>query len=495
MVFTDEKMYKLILEKMYKLILFAALTLFCYPSKAQLATIDFGKVKQVIDGFGASTAWHGQLTTAEADAAFRNDNSNQMGLSILRVRISPNTTDWWAGWADEKANAQKAKARGAMILASPWSPPASMKTNNNENGGELKPESYAAYANHLKSFCTTLGNVDVVSLQNEPNIQVGYESCTWSPAQLLAFCKNNAAAIGKPVMAPEAFNFDKNYSDPILNDSTANSHVTYIGGHLYGAKAYNYTNAISKGKKVWMTEKYFDLDDIGTCLTMAKEITECMYNNMNAYVWWYLRQPGCNLMETGGKLKKTGYTMGQYSKFIRPGYFRVDATYQPVTGVYVVAFKGKDQNVMVVINQNKTAKSQAFTFKNDTITGVRKYVTSGTKNISNEGFITCSNNLFSDNLEAQSITTYVTQNFPTGINTTTDPEIRIFPNPASDYFQLSSIENVTGVELFNLFGQQLISIPNPQSATIDISSLTPGIYLVKMRKKESEKCFRLIKNY
>ena len=475
-----------------KLAFFAALLLSCFQPKAQLATIDLGNVKQIIDGFGASTAWHAQLTANEADAAFKNENAEQMGLSILRVRISPNSTDW-SGWADEKANAQKAKARGAMILASPWSPPASMKTNNNVIGGELKPESYSTYASHLKTFCTYLGNVDVVSIQNEPNIEVGYESCNWTPTQLLAFCKNNASAIGKPVMAPEAYNFDKNYSDPILNDSTANANIQYIGGHLYGAKAYNYANAITKGKKVWMTEKYFNPDDMATCLVMAKEITECMYFNMNAYIWWYLRQPGCNLMDAGGKLKKKGYTMGQFSKFVRPGYSRVEATYQPVTWVYVVAFKGKDRNVVVVANQNTTAKTQAFTFKNETITGVRKYVTSATKNISDEGVIPCSNNSFSDLLEAQSITTYITQNFPTGANTTINPEIKIFPNPASDYFQLSSLIDVTSLELSNLLGQRLTVLAHPQSSKIDISSLTPGIYLIKIQKKDSEQSFRLLK--
>jgi hypothetical protein len=243
-----------------------------------------------------------------------------------------------------------------------------------------------------------------------------------------------------------------------------------------------------------MTEHYYDPEDIGTCITMAKEISECLYNNMNGYVWWYLRQATCNLMEAGGKLKKKGYTMGQFSKFIRPGYFRVDATYQPVTGVYVVAFKGKDRNVMVVINQNTVAKTQTFTFKNDTITSVRKYMTTSIKNISNEGFIACLNNSFSDNLLGQSITTYVTQNYPTAINTTKAPEISIFPNPASTYFQLSSLVDVTGVELFNLWGEQLISLPNPQSAKIDISSLAQGIYVAKIRRKESEKCFRVIKN-
>jgi len=459
---------------------------------AQVATIDVSKAKQVIDGFGACTAWHVQFTSAEADAAFKNENSEQMGLSILRVRIAPSSTEW-PGWADEKANAQKAKARGAMILASPWSPPAALKTNNNTIGGELKSESYAAYANHLKTFCTYLGNVDVVSIQNEPNIEVDYESCNWTPAQLLAFCKNNASAIGKPVMAPEAFNFDKNYSDPILNDPTANAHVQYIGGHLYGATAYNYSNAITRGKKVWMTEKYFNPDDIATCITMAKEIIDCMYYNMNAYVWWYLRQPGCNLIEAGGKLKKKGCTMGQFSKFVRPGYFRIEATYQPKTGVYMVAFKGKDQNVVVVVNQNKNKVSQSFSFKNDTVFSVKKYVTSDSKNINDEGTITCAVNSFSDNLDAQSITTYVSSKIPTAIHFLKETEISIFPNPASQYLQLSTVEAVTNLQIFNILGQPMISKTNPETPTIDISGLNSGLYLIRIRQEGRDKTFRFFK--
>ncbi|HCY42867.1 MAG TPA: glucuronoxylanase XynC [Prolixibacteraceae bacterium] len=473
-----------------KIVLLSIFAFLIFNLNAQEAIIDVSKVKQVIDGFGASTAWHGQLTTPEADAAFKNDKSNQMGLSILRVRIDPSSS-WWN---DEKQNAIRAKNRGAMILASPWSPPASMKTNNNTTGGELKPSSYADYAIHLKNFCSHLGNVDVVSLQNEPNIEVGYESCNWTPAQLLTFCKNNASAIGKPVMAPEAFNFDKNYSDPILNDSTANAHVQYIGGHLYGASAYNYTNAISKGKKVWMTEKYFNPDDIETCITMAKEITDCMYNNMNAYVWWYLRQPGCNLIEAGGKLKKKGFTMGQYSKFVRPGFNRVDATYQPKTKVYLVAFKGKDQNVVVVINQNKNTVSQIFSFKNDTVFSVKKYVTSGSKNLNDEGTLKCTSNSFTDNLDAQSITTYVTSKIPTGNHTLKEPEIRIFPNPASDIIQLSSIENVTGWQVYDVLGKKFFTQKHPTSSVVGISSLNSGIYIIRIQQKEKEYSFKFVKN-
>jgi glucuronoarabinoxylan endo-1,4-beta-xylanase len=90
-------------------------------SSAQVANIDAGNIKQYIDGFGASTAWHGQLSDKEANAAFKNDSVNQLGLSILRIRIDENRN-----YSDELKNAQKAKARGTIVFASPWNPPSNM---------------------------------------------------------------------------------------------------------------------------------------------------------------------------------------------------------------------------------------------------------------------------------------------------------------------------------------------------------------------------------
>ena len=44
-------------------------------SIAQVANIDAGNLKQYIDGFGASTAWHGQLTE---------DIKRRLFLSVVR---------------------------------------------------------------------------------------------------------------------------------------------------------------------------------------------------------------------------------------------------------------------------------------------------------------------------------------------------------------------------------------------------------------------------
>jgi glucuronoarabinoxylan endo-1,4-beta-xylanase len=453
---------------------FVALCSLLSNAHGQAATVNLTSMKQAIDGFGASTAFHGQITQTEANAAFGNSANNQLGLSILRVRIDPSST----AWNDEKLNAQKAKALGATILATPWTPPASMKSNNSTIGGQLLPASYSAYAAHLKSFCDNLGNVDVVSIQNEPNITVNYESCTWSAAQFLTFCKSNAASIGHPVMMPETYNYDISYSDPTLNDATAAANIAYIGLHLYGATMKSYATATNKGKKLWMTEYYLNPDDIGTCLTIGKQILDCMYNDMSAYVWWYLRMPGCNIINSDGSILKKGYTIAQFSKFVRPGYHRVDATYQPQTNVSVVAFTGA-QTVIVAVNQNTSSKSQTFTFQNGTVASVAKYTTSSSKNLSSDGNTAISSNSFTSTLDAQSITTFVGK-----------PSTAISQSPmpsSSNTMQFSALApgNVSLV-LYTLNGQRyaekLISrLSGPVSLQSALRDIAPGAYILQIR--------------
>lgn len=379
---------------------------------AQAALIDLAAPRQTIDGFGASTAWHGPIGDAEADAAFGN-GANQMGLSILRVRIDPMPMAWQA----EKSNAQKAKSRGAAILASPWTPPPAMKTNNDMVGGELRPDQYPAYAAHLRSFCAALGTVDVVSLQSEPNIRVKYESCSWTGAQIRDFCKSQGDAVGAPLMMPEAFNFDPAMSDPALDDPDAARKVSYVGGHLYASRPFTYSKALDAGKKVWMTEFYVNDDEAGGVLQMGRQILDCMVSGMHAYVWWYLSLPYCNLVKRDGTLMRKGYAMAQFSKFIRPGYRRIEAAYQPQPGVFVAAFRG-ETTVIVAINQNTEAKVQPFAIANGTIPAPRKFVTSASKNLADEGLVGLTGDAFTAALDAQSITTFVAT-----------PSTRISPRP------------------------------------------------------------------
>lgn len=73
----------------------------------------------------------------------------------MRLHIAPATwtsstkTAGTSAWTAELANGKAAQTLGATIFASPWSPPASMKSNNSTNEGSLNTSSYADFANYL----------------------------------------------------------------------------------------------------------------------------------------------------------------------------------------------------------------------------------------------------------------------------------------------------------------------------------------------------------
>lgn len=437
---------------------------------AQTAMVDFTSLQQEIDGFGASSAGHGALTAAQMDAAFSNNTQNQMGLSILRVEID---VAGESAWGTEKANAAGAKARGARyVLATPWSPPISMKTNKDYVAGNLSTSSYADYAAYLKSYRTYMGDlVDVISIQNEPNVKVTYLSCDWTQNMITNFVKNNAGAIGGDVMIPETFNFDVSYSDPSLNDATAVGNFTHIGLHLYGAQMKTYTNAVNKGKKIWMTEHFFDPDDITNGLYAAKEIMDCLNNQMNAYIWWYLRTPNCNLINEDGTLKLKGYVMGQFSKYVRPGSHRATATYSPQSGVTVMAFAGA-RNVIVAVNQNTSSKSQTFTISKGVFANPKRYTTSSSKRLADAGTTTVTNGSFTATLDAQSITTFVAEG-STGA-------VRTFVAKEDPVVREGSSLRARGGKLFlaDLGGRIVRSATETNGeAVLDLTGLSSGLYL------------------
>jgi glucuronoarabinoxylan endo-1,4-beta-xylanase len=351
--------------------------------------------KQTIDGFGFSSAWSGAISTAQADALF-----GTAGFSLLRIRIDPNRS-----WANETANSSTAHGRGARVMGTAWTPPASMKDNNNVVGGNLRTDQYAAYATFLSQAANSIG-LDYVSFQNEPDITVTYESCHWTPGQMQTFCRNNAQNIGRPVIMPESFHFDDAYSDPTLNDSTAASHIAIVGGHIYGGGNFVHQNAINKGKRVWQTEHFHSGTSIGTCLNIAKEVSDCMNNQMNAYYWWWIAQGDAASLISGSTLLKNGYTLGQFAKWIRPGKQRIGATYNPTSNVFVTAYRNNGL-VIVAVNTGGSSVSQTFTLQN--ISGVTTLLTHRTSSSQNMAQITTanvSNNSFTYTLPAQSVTTF-----------------------------------------------------------------------------------------
>jgi glucuronoarabinoxylan endo-1,4-beta-xylanase len=315
--------------------------------------------------------------------------------------------------AIELTHALEARARGAIVIATPWSPPAAMKSNNSLIGGFLLPSQYASYAAYLNDFAEYMADngapLHAISVQNEPDYSVTYESCDWTPQQMLEFCRAHASAItATRLIAPESFQFRRNMSDPILHDPIAVENVEIIGGHIYGGGLADYPLARSQGKEVWMTE-HLELDyDWPASLATGREIHDCLAGaNFNAYIWWYLRRFYGPLGEDG-VITKRGHVMTQFAKFIRPGYVRIAATANPAPAVYVSAYAG-ERLVVVAVNQGATAVNHDFTLQlqDASVASVTPWVTSATLDLADQPAVAVTGGTFSAVLPASSITTFV----------------------------------------------------------------------------------------
>jgi glucuronoarabinoxylan endo-1,4-beta-xylanase len=397
--------------------------------RAQTCTVNWNDGHQRIDGFGGAVVFLNPasmdpVTDANMDTLFGSANANQLGLSLLRVRIAPDNT-----WANALSDGKKAVARGGRILATPWTPPASMKSNGNTIGGSLLAAQYANYAAYLNGFAAYMATngapLAVISVQNEPDANVTYESCSWTATQFQTFFHNNAAAItNAPVMMPESESYNTSFSDPTLNDPVAVTNVTFIGGHLYGngnagVTVVDYPNAHNKGKPTWMTEFYVNDQTIGTAITTAQQIHNCLTTgNMSAYIWWKCLGDANGLVNASGVPQIRGFVTAQWSRFVRPNFYRIGATN---TGVALISAY-KDTNspnfAIVAINTNaSTAISQTFNLTNFTAGSVTPWITSSNLSLAVQSPVTVSSASFTYTLPALSVVTFVGQGITTPPNT------------------------------------------------------------------------------
>lgn len=383
------------------------------------AVINLNTKYQEIKGFGGMNhpSWIGDLTASQRETAFGNGD-NQLGFSVLRIWIDSDSRNWYK----EVATAKAAIAKGAIVFATPWNPPSELTETFNRNGDtkakRLKHDKYAQYAQHLNNFVTFMKNNGVnlyaISMANEPDY--GHEWTWWTPTEILNFLKYYAGSINCRLIAPESFSYNKTMSDPILNDSQALANVDIMGTHLYGTQYKDFVYPLFQqkgaGKELWMTEVYYPNSDNNSAdrwpeaLGVSDHIHNAMVNNLQTYVWWYIRR-SYSPMRENGTISKRGYCMAQYSKFIRPGYRRVQATVNPNNGVYVSAYTGDGKAVIVAVNKGSSDISQKFAVNGQNISNVDRYRTSGSENLAKTSNLGLDGNGFWAYLPANSVSTFV----------------------------------------------------------------------------------------
>lgn len=279
-----------------------------------------------------------------------------------------------------------AKADGKIkLFASPWSPPAWMKTNNNMlQGGKLKPEYFQVWANYFVKYFEAYAKENIpfwgLTIQNEPMAVQRWESCIYSAENERDFVKNNLG----PTLEKAGFGdmkviiWDHNRgimyqrAQVVYDDPEASKYVWGTGFHWYVGDHFENVRQVTEAfpdKKTIFTEGCvfpFNYDSLKVWHwgeRYGESILKDLNNSAVGWVDWNIL-----LDETGGPnhvanycyapiigdtekgeliYMNSYYYIGHFSKFIKPGAKRIicSSNYDNLLGT---AFINSDGTISVV---------------------------------------------------------------------------------------------------------------------------------------------------
>jgi hypothetical protein len=81
-----------------------------------------------------------------------------------------------------------------------------------------------------------------------------------------------------------------------------------------------------------------------------------------------------------------------------------------------------------------------------------------------------------------------------GIQNQNLENLKLFPNPVSDFLNLSNDTEISEINVFNLLGQKVISFnPNTLTAAVDLGNLSPSAYIVEVISAGNKGIYKVIK--
>jgi glucuronoarabinoxylan endo-1,4-beta-xylanase len=216
------------------------------------------------------------------------------------------------------------------------------------------------------------------------------------------------------------------YGHWLAKDTTAWSLIDIIGTHEYDTqKAEAWPADVDGGKRskpIWETEvsgvMYWPEQGASTDIKNGIAVAQWIHSALtlgeaSAWLYWWYEASGDNeglLIKGSSALTKRCYTLGNYSKFVRPGYTRVDLTGAVPADVLLSAYTAEDGTVVVVaINKGNAAVSLPITIAGGTATPtmMTPYVTSATDSITGKTAVPVSGAAFTAVLDSMSVTTFV----------------------------------------------------------------------------------------
>ncbi|MBD3749032.1 MAG: glucosylceramidase [Sphingobacteriales bacterium] len=402
---------------------------------APTITVDSTQSYQTIDGFGYSlTGGSAYLLNGLAEAVktetlnniFQTD-SNSIGVSYLRISIGSSDLDANVFSYDDLPNGQTdvnldkfsidADKQNLIpilkqilsinpnlkIMASPWSAPSWMKSNNASKGGSLKPEYYSVYANYLAKYILAMKaqgiQIEAITPQNEPLNPHNNPSMTMTALEQANFIKNNLG----PTFKNENINtkimvYDHNadvpeYPTTILADADAAKYVDGSAFHLYAGSitALSQVHNAYPNKNLYFTEQYTPIS--GSFSGDLKwHITNLIIGatrnwSRNVLEWNLASDPNLGPHTNGGCTTCLGaltigpqstitrnvsyYIIAHASKFVRPGSIRIASTSSDtLPNVAFITPDGK--KVLIVANDSSSDKDFNIAYKGNILNSYLK---------------------------------------------------------------------------------------------------------------------------
>ena len=284
------------------------------------------------------------------------------------------------------------------LFASPWSPPAWMKDNNDMlHGGKLKPAFYQIWADYFVKFIKAYQAEGIavwgISVQNEPMAKQIWESCIFTAEEERDYIKNflgptlQKAGLGDKKLIAWDHNRDLIYqrASTILDDPEAAKYVWGIGFHWYetwtgGGNIFDNVKRVAEAypnTRLIFTEgcaesfNFSKINDWKWGETYGRNMINDFNNGACGWTDWNIL-----LDETGGPNHvqnlcfapihantRTGelyymnsfYYIGQFSKFIRPGAKRIISSASRGQ-LLTTAFLNTDGRIAVIVMNQGSEK-------------------------------------------------------------------------------------------------------------------------------------------
>lgn len=267
------------------------------------------------------------------------------------------------------------------ILATPWSAPAWMKTNESTIGGELRTEFHQTYANFFVRYIQAMQaqgiTIDAMSIQNEPENPFNNPSMLMQASQQANFIKNNLGpAFASAGITTKIIAFDHNPDNPgypieVLNDPEAKQFIDGSAFHLYEGQISNLSvvRDAHPDKNIYFTEQWVEAPgNLGEDLKWhTRELMVGAIRNWSKTVlqWNLAADPNVRPFTPGGCEACLGaltidgnnvvrnsayYIIAQVSKFVPSGSVRIESDFN--SNLPNVAFLTPTDDVVVLVLNN-----------------------------------------------------------------------------------------------------------------------------------------------